>query len=65
MRFRAVDKAGYFSAWSDTDVWFDGADPSTPTVNGGSLSWTNAASVTVTASGSTSAASGLFGYQYR
>ena len=65
VRFRAVDKAGFVSAWSQTDVWFDGGDPTLPTVSGGSNSWTNASSVTVSAAGATDAVSGIFNYQYR
>ena len=65
VRFRAVDKAGFVSAWSQTDVWFDDGDPTLPTVSGGSNSWTNASSVTVSAAGATDAVSGIFNYQYR
>jgi hypothetical protein len=65
VRFRAVDKAGYVSDWTQTDVWYDGSDPSLPTVSGGSTSWTNGSSVTVSASGATDAVSGVFNYQYR
>ena len=65
VRFHAIDKAGYVSAWTVSDVWFDGTDPSVPAVAGGSNTWTNASGVTVSASGSTDAISGLFGYQYR
>ena len=53
------------SAWSQTDVWFDGSDPTVPTVSGGSNSWTNASSVNISAAGATDAVSGIFNYQYR
>ena len=65
VRFRAVDKAGFVSAWSQADVWFDDSDPTAPTVSGGSNSWTNASSVTISAAGATDAVSGIFNYQYR
>jgi len=65
VRFRAVDKAGFVSAWSQADVWFDGSDPTVPTVSGGSNSWTNASSVNISAAGATDAVSGIFNYQYR
>ena len=65
VRFRAVDKAGFVSAWSQVDVWFDGSDPTVPTVSGGSNSWTNASSVNISAAGATDAVSGIFNYQYR
>jgi hypothetical protein len=62
-----VDNAGNVSAWSPTaTVRIDRTLPSDPTVSGGSLSWTNAASVTITASASSdSGGSGLSGYQSR
>lgn len=65
VRFQALDVAGHTSAWVQTSVQLDRTAPSAPTVTGGSLTWTNAASRTVTASASTDAGSGLFGYQHR
>ena len=43
----------------------DRTAPSAPTVAGGSLSWQNLASVTVSATGGSDTMSGLTGYQYR
>jgi hypothetical protein len=65
VRFRAVDKAGYVSAWTQTDVKYDGTNPTAPTVSGGSNTWTNASSVVVSASGGTDAVSGVAFYQFR
>ncbi|MGN6380696.1 MAG: beta strand repeat-containing protein [Gaiellales bacterium] len=72
VQFRAVDVAGNPGAWmpatpgaSDT-VRIDGTPPTAPHVGGGSLAWQSAASVGISASGSTdSGGSGLAGYQYR
>ena len=63
----AVDGAGNTSAWSPTaTVRLDRTLPTDPNVSGGSLSWTNAASVTISASGSSdSGGSSLSGYQSR
>ena len=65
VRFQALDGATHASAWVQTSVQLDRTAPSAPTVAGGSLTWTNAASRTVTASASTDAGSGLAGYQHR
>src|SRR5947209_8171035 len=72
VQFRAVDGAGFTSAWapsvpdSGDTVRIDRTLPTAPTVTGGSLSWQNAASVTVSAAGSTdSGGSGLTGYEQR
>jgi hypothetical protein len=70
-QFRSVDNAGNTSAWnpgtggSTNTVRIDRTAPTAPSVLGGS-GWTNAASVTVTGSGSTDApGSGVASYQYR
>jgi large repetitive protein len=66
VRFAAVDGVGLASAWSQATVNLDLTAPSAPTVSGGSSAWVNAASTTVSASGSTdSGGSALAGYQYR
>jgi hypothetical protein len=65
VRFQALDVAGHASTWAQTSVQLDRTAPSAPTVAGGSLTWANAASRTVTASASTDAGSGLAGYQHR
>ncbi len=70
VQFRAVDAIGNISGWSvatlpAATVNIDRVDPTMPTVSGGSSSWTTAASVTVTASGSTDTnGSGVAGYEY-
>ena len=68
VRFRSVDNAGNTSAWTTvaagSTVNLDRTAPSLPVVSGGSTSWSNAASATITGSGSTDALSGLAGYQY-
>jgi hypothetical protein len=64
VRFAAVDAAGNVSDWSpDATVRIDRTIPSTPSVSGGSLIWANAPSLTVSASGSSDALSGLAGYE--
>ena len=71
VQFRASDIAGNPGAWgpaADTagaTVRLDRGLPTAPTVAGGSAAWTNAASVTITATGSTDSGSGLAGYQSR
>src|SRR5947209_2228694 len=71
VQFRATDAAGYTSNWAPaaptpaTTVRLDRTAPTAPTLNGGSLSWQNVASVDVSASGSTDANAGFAGYQYR
>jgi large repetitive protein len=71
VRFRSRDFACTFSAWAPAAAGpgntaaIDRTLPTTPTASGGSLSWQIAASVTISASGSTDALSGLLGYEYR
>jgi hypothetical protein len=65
-----VDVAGFHSNWSpvanSATVKLDRTAPAAPKVAGGSLSWTSAASGTVSASSSTDAGgSALAGYEYR
>jgi hypothetical protein len=68
LRFRAIDNAGNSSAWTtvgpSATVKLDRTLPSMPNVSGGSAAWSNAASVSIAAAGSTDALSGLAGYQY-
>ena len=69
VQFRAGDVAGNWSGWSTIQAAatakIDLADPSMPSVSGGSSSWTTAASVTITASGSTdTGGSGVDYYEY-
>ena len=68
VRFRAVDNVGRVSGWAQATVRIDRTAPTTPNIGGGgSLSWQNAASVTITGSGSTDvpAADGVNHYEYR
>ena len=67
IRFRAVDNVGRVSGWVQATVRIDRTAPTVPNVGGGSLSWQNAASVTITGSGSTDtpAADGVNHYEYR
>ncbi len=65
VQFRSVDAAGFTSAWVPTEVWIDRSAPSVPTVSGGSLSWQNGASVTVSGAGSTDALSGVDHYRFQ
>ncbi|HEY5031645.1 MAG TPA: hypothetical protein VIJ54_04160, partial [Actinomycetes bacterium] len=75
VEFRAIDNAGNVSAWAPNPavpaniVELDRTAPSVPTVSGGSLSWQSAATVTLTASGSSEGLSvytaGVTSYQYR
>lgn len=65
VRFQALDVAGHASTWVQTSVQLDRTAPSAPIVAGGSNTWTNAASRTVTATAATDAGSGLAGYQHR
>jgi hypothetical protein len=71
VQFRSRDVAGNLSAWAPAAAGpgntaaIDRTLPTTPTASGGSLSWQIAASVTISASGSTDALSGLLGYEYR
>src|SRR4029079_11470346 len=66
VRFRAVDGVNRTSAWVQAQVRIDTSLPTAPAVSGGSLTWSTAASATVSASASTDAGgSGFTGYQYR
>ncbi|MFN8109212.1 MAG: choice-of-anchor C family protein [Thermoleophilia bacterium] len=72
VQFRTVDGAGNTSAWSPASATagstarIDRTAPSAPAVGGGSLSWLNQASTTVSASGATdSGGSAVSGYEYR
>ena len=65
VRYQALDVAGRASAWVQTSVQLDRTAPSVPTVAGGSLTWANAPSRTITASASTDAGSGLASYRSR
>jgi hypothetical protein len=64
VQFKADDAVGNWSSTSQTQVRIDREAPSDPVVGGGSDTWQNAASVNVSASGSSDAVSGLAGYQY-
>jgi hypothetical protein len=65
VRFAALDVAGHTSAWVQTSVQLDRTAPSLPTVAGGSLTWADIGSRTISAAGSSDAGSGLQGYRYR
>jgi hypothetical protein len=72
VQFQVTDQAGNVSAWgpavgtAGATVKIDGVSPTAPTaVSGGSTSWSNAASKTITVSGGSDAQSGLAGYQYQ
>jgi hypothetical protein len=65
VQFRAVDNVGNASTWTQATVRLDRTTPGAPTVSGGSSSWQNVASVTVSATGGTDTMSGIAGYQYR
>ncbi len=71
VQFRSRDVAGNVSAWTPAAAGaantaaIDRTAPTLPAVIGGSLTWQIAASVTITASGSTDAMSGLLRYEYR
>ncbi len=66
VQFEAGDTLGNWSAPRQTDVNIDRSKPTTPVLGGGTWSsWSSAASVNVTASGSTdSPGSGVAGYEY-
>jgi hypothetical protein len=65
VRFQAADNVGNPSTWTQGTVKLDRTAPTAPTVTGGSTTWTNTASMTITPSGSTdSGGSGFIGYQY-
>ncbi|MFN8121538.1 MAG: choice-of-anchor C family protein [Thermoleophilia bacterium] len=72
VQFRAVDNAGNAGAWEPSPatgastVRIDRTNPTAPTVSGGSLSWQNVASITITGAASTDAGgSALSGYEHR
>ena len=71
VQFRSVDKAGNVSGWSpaghpvESMVRLDRTPPTPPTVIGGSLSWQDAASLTIDGAASTDARSGVDHYEYR
>ena len=66
VEFRSIDNVGKTSGWVSADARIDRTLPTAPTVTGGSTSWQNVPSITVSAAGSTdSGGSGLVGYQYR
>src|SRR5205814_6391436 len=72
VQFRAVDTSGFVSGWapsipdSGDTVRIDRTLPIAPTLSGGSLTWQNVASLTVTGAGSSdSGGSGLTGYEQR
>jgi hypothetical protein len=72
IEFRATDVAGNVGAWTTAvsggsgSVRIDRGGPSTaPAVSGATGAWSSSASATVTASGSSDAASGLAGYESR
>jgi len=70
VEFRAVDGVGLMSPWSSISAGgtakLDQTVPTVPTITGGSNSYKNTASTTLTAAGSTdTGGSGLAGYQYR
>jgi hypothetical protein len=71
VQFRAIDNANNSSSWmpsasgASNTAKVDTTAPTLPTVSGGSSSWQNPASVTITAAGSADATSSVAGYQYR
>ncbi|HEY7812969.1 MAG TPA: hypothetical protein VIC62_07000, partial [Nakamurella sp.] len=66
VQFESLDNAGNTSAWVQATVRLDRTAPTAPTLSGLPVTtWTNAASVAATASGSTDAASGVAHYQYQ
>jgi hypothetical protein len=72
VQLRSVDGAGNYSAWTPAtagaanSVYIDRTAPTLSSVSGGSLTWKNAASATVTAiGGSDIAGSGFASYQQR
>ena len=70
VQFRATDNSGLASAWTpgaqtSSPVRIDRADPTAPTVTGGSSAWQNVSRVTITAGGAGDALSGFDHYEYR
>ena len=64
LRFRAVDGAGNVSGWAGGATMIDRSAPSAPPVSGGSTTWKNIASETVTGGTSTDAVSSVAAYNY-
>ncbi|HMM48486.1 MAG TPA: hypothetical protein PKE32_02575, partial [Miltoncostaeaceae bacterium] len=70
VQFQAVDNAGNAGAWSASvaggsgSVRLDRTRPTPPTIGANATGWSNAASVTVSASGGTDGGSGVAGYQW-
>ncbi|MCB0873616.1 MAG: FG-GAP repeat protein, partial [Thermoleophilia bacterium] len=68
---RASDRLGNTGSWAPatstagSTARIDRTSPSDPTVSGGSLTWQNVASVSITGSASTDAHSGVASYAYR
>ncbi len=71
VQYRSIDDAGNTSTWSPSSATagstarIDRTNPTAPTVSGGSLSWQNVATITITGSGATGGDSGLAGYEHR
>jgi hypothetical protein len=65
VQFESIDNAGNESAWIQAIARIDRTAPTAPAVSGGSLSWQNPASVTITGSGSTDTGGSGLAYQYR
>ncbi len=59
VQFRALNGNGDQGAWAEAIVRLDRTAPDAPTASGGSASWQNAASVTVTGAGSSGGPSGI------
>ena len=66
IRFQSIDNVGNLSGMdAGGTVKLDRTAPAAPTVAGGSTTWTNTASMSITASdGSDTGGSGFLGYQY-
>lgn len=70
LQFRAVDNAGNAGPWSTAtsggtgSVRLDRTAPAVPAASGGSTSWVNAASRTITATGGADAGSGDAGFEW-
>ena len=70
VQFRAVDGVGNTGPWSaatsggNGSVRLDRTAPAVPSAAGGSTTWVNAASATITASGGADTGSGSAGYQW-
>jgi hypothetical protein len=65
VQFRSIDAAGNRSGWVQGTVKLDRTAPTSPTVSGGSTSWSAAASRTISAGAASDAVSGLARYEYR